>query len=145
MQFTPRPTIGGRSWLSIKLASEKHEKALALWANTTLGLMLHWWHSNKSQPGRSSIGKTALESLPVLDVTTLSASQLNEAARVFSKLETKPLKPMHEIDIDDNRRLLDTEFLFGVVGLDKSLFDAHGPMSVMRAKLAAEPSIRGHK
>ncbi len=48
MQFTPRPTIGGRSWLSIKLASEKHEKALALWANTTLGLMLHWWHSNKS-------------------------------------------------------------------------------------------------
>ena len=57
MQFTPRKTIGGRAWLSIKLSSVDQEKALVLWANTSLGLLLHWWHGNKQQPGRGSIGK----------------------------------------------------------------------------------------
>ena len=47
MQFTPRKTIGGRAWLSILLKSKDLEKALVLWANTSLGLLLRWWHSNK--------------------------------------------------------------------------------------------------
>ena len=42
-------------------------------------------------------------------------------------------------------RDLDADFLTGVLGMDKSIFRPHGPMAVMRAKLAAEPSIRGHK
>lgn len=54
MQFTPRPTIGGRAWLSIKLPSVELEKALVLWANTSLGLLLRWWHSNKQQSGRGA-------------------------------------------------------------------------------------------
>ena len=145
MQFTPRPTIGGRSWLSVKLATKAQEMALVLWANTTLGLLLHWWHSNKSQPGRSSIGKTALENLVALDVTQLSTAQLKKAETVFAKFATLPLEPMYEIDSDNNRRDLDSEFLSDVLGMDKSLFSPHGAMAVMRSKLAAEPSIRGHK
>lgn len=145
MQFTPRRTIGGRSWLSIKLATTDQERALVLWSNTTLGLLLHWWHSNKSQPGRSSIGKTVLETLAVLDVTQLSDKQLAKAKSVFTKFTTLSLKPMHEIDGDKVRRDLDMDFLGGVLGMDNSLFKPHGPMAVLRAKLAAEPSIRGHK
>ena len=49
MQFTPRKTIGGRAWLSISLSSVDQEKALVVWANTSLGLLLHWWHANKQQ------------------------------------------------------------------------------------------------
>ena len=52
MQFTPRRTIGGRAWLSIRLSSVEQEKALVLWANTSLGMLLHWWHSNKQQSGK---------------------------------------------------------------------------------------------
>jgi hypothetical protein len=37
MQFTPRKTIGGRAWLSIRLPSVEQEKALVLWANTSFG------------------------------------------------------------------------------------------------------------
>jgi hypothetical protein len=36
MQFTPRRSIGGRAWLSISLSSAEQEKALVLWANTSL-------------------------------------------------------------------------------------------------------------
>ena len=145
MQFTPRLTIGGRSWLSIKLATKEQEMALVLWANTTLGLLLHWWHSNKSQPGRSSIGKTTLETLAVLDVTQLTPAQLKQTESVFDKFRLAQLKPIHEIDEDNTRRDLDAAFLGGVLSMDKSLFTPQGPMRVMRAKLAAEPSIRGHK
>lgn len=51
MQFTPRKTIGGRAWLSIRLSSIEQEKALVLCANTSLGILLRWWHSNKQQSG----------------------------------------------------------------------------------------------
>jgi hypothetical protein len=110
MQYTMRRTIGGRAWLSIQLKSEEHEKALVGWANTTLGLLLHWWHANKQQSGRGSIGKSALQNLPVLDVTTLTPERLKAAAKVFDEMKDKPLLPMHEIDKDSVRRELDFRF-----------------------------------
>ena len=61
MQFTPRRTIGGRAWLSIRLASVEQEKALVLWANTSLGMLLHWWHSNKQQSGRGASASGAAD------------------------------------------------------------------------------------
>ena len=76
MQFTPRKTIGGRAWLSIRLSSVDREKALVLWANTSLGLLLHWWHANKQQPGRGIIGKSMLHTLPILDVAALDPELL---------------------------------------------------------------------
>ena len=86
MQFTPRKTIGGRAWLSIKLSSVDQEKALVLWANTSLGLLLHWWHGNKQQPGRGSIGKLMLQTLPILDVTALEPKLLAEAVKLFDAM-----------------------------------------------------------
>jgi len=40
MQFTPRRTIGGRAWVSVRLSSARQEKALVLWGNTSMGLLL---------------------------------------------------------------------------------------------------------
>ncbi len=42
MQFTGKKAIGGRAWPSISLNSPDEEKALILWANSTLGILLHW-------------------------------------------------------------------------------------------------------
>src|SRR5262249_32653619 len=98
MQYTARRTIGGRAWPSIQLRSPKQEKALVAWANTSLGLLLYWWHANKQQSGRGSIGKSALQNLPVLDVTTLGSERLEAAVQVFDQLSGKTLLPLHEID-----------------------------------------------
>jgi hypothetical protein len=79
MQFTPRRTIGGRAWTSISLTSEDQEKALVLWGNTSLGLLVHWWIANRQQSGRGNITPNVLEILPVLDVTALTADQSHKS------------------------------------------------------------------
>jgi hypothetical protein len=143
MQFTPRPTIGGRAWLSIKLPSVEHEKALVVWANTSLGLLLRWWHSNKQQSGRGNIGKSTLQTLPILDVTALSKKQLAAAVRIFNAMSSQPLMPVHEMANDPVRQKLDEDFARNVLGLAAPVLAAGGPLDVLRMKLSQEPSIRG--
>jgi hypothetical protein len=145
MQFTPRKAIGGRAWLSIRLASAKQEKALVLWANTSLGMLLRWWHSNRQQAGRGSISKSMLQTLPVLDVTALNATQLKAAVQLFDAMSGLDLLPLHEIDKDAVRQKLDRRFALEVLGLPTSVVQPGGPLELVRMKLAQEPSIRGGK
>ena len=145
MQFTERKTIGGRAWISIQLPEAAHEKALVLWANTTLGLLMFWWHSSKQQPGRGILTKTTLQTLPILDVTALDDARLAAAARLFDEMNQLPLRPLHKLDQDDNRKTLDRRFYGTVLGLDDSILDDGGPLDILRQKLCREPSIRGSK
>jgi hypothetical protein len=145
MQFTPRPSIGGRAWISIRLATAGLEKALVAWANTTFGLLLHWYHANKQQAGRGNIGRTALQDLPVLDVTALTVNQLKAAATIFDDLKGQHLLPLHELDKDPVRQRLDERFALEVLGLPESFARPGGPLELLRMKLAREPSIRGGK
>ncbi len=142
MQFTPRRSIGGRAWLSIRLSSAEQEKALVLWANTSLGLLLYWWHANKATSGRGTIAKSALHSLPILDITALNPKQLTEAAHLFDALSSRELLPLHQIDQDAVRRELDDKFATKVLGLPEPVLLS---LDLLRKKLAQEPSIRGHK
>lgn len=142
MQFTESKTIGGRAWISIKLETTDHEKALVLWGNSLLGLLMYWWHASKQQAGRGSLAKSALQDLCILDVTTLSPSQLADAAALFDETCQLPLKPLHELESDENRKTLDRRFYGEVLGLPESIL---GPLNVLRRKLSREPSIRGSK
>jgi hypothetical protein len=145
MQFTPRKAIGGRAWLSIRLPSVKQERALVLWGNTSLGMLLRWWYSNKPQSGRGSIGKSALQTLPVLDVTALPPNRLKAAVVIFDDLKCERLLPLHELDKDPVRKKLDERFAMEVLGLPVSFVRPGGPLELLRMKLAQEPSIRGGK
>lgn len=145
MQLTPRKTIGGRAWLSIKLATIEQEKTLVLWANTSLGLLLHWWHSNKQQSGRGSIGKQALQTLPTLNIPALTKTQIDEAVKIFDEMSNKELLPMHEIDKDPVRKDLDEQFARKVLGLPENILTEGGPLELLRLKLSREPSVRGNK
>ena len=145
MQFTPRKTIGGRAWLSIRLSSVDQEKALVLWANTSLGLLLHWWHANKQQAGRGSIGKKMLKTLPILDVTALEPKLLAEAVKLFDAMCEQPLLPLHELDRNPIRRELDEAFARNVLRLSEPILASGGPLELLRMKLSREPSIRGSK
>lgn len=145
MQFTPRKTIGGRAWLSIQLSSAEQEKALVLWANTSLGILLRWWHSNKQQSGRGNIGKSTLQTLPIVDITTLDAKGLAKAVKLFDEMCEKQLLPIHEIDKDPIRKELDERFAREVLGIPEPILAPGGALEVLRMKLALEPSIRGNK
>ena len=145
MQFTPRKTIGGHAWPSISLSSMDQEKALVLWANTSLGLLLHWWHANRQQAGRGRIGKKMLHTLPILDVTALDPKSLAEAVKLFDAMSKKPLLPLHEIDEDPIRKKLDEAFARNVLRLPEPILASGGPLELLRKKLSREPSIRGSK
>jgi hypothetical protein len=145
MQFTPRKTIGGRAWLSIRLESEEQEKALVLWANTSLGMLLRWWHSNRQQSGRGTIGKSTLQTLPVLDITALNPTQLAKAVALFDAMSGEQLLALHEIDRDLVRKKLDEKFAQNVLGLTASTIKPGGALELLRMKMAREPSIRGAK
>lgn len=145
MQFTQRKTIGGTAWISIQLPTPEHEKALVLWGNTLLALLMFWWHSSKQQPGRGRLAKTTLDSLPILDVTALSEAQLQRAAQIFNDTCQLELKPLHELDIDENRKTLDRRFYGEALGLPDAILADGGPLDILRQKLSREPSIRGSK
>jgi hypothetical protein len=145
MQFTSKKTIGGHAWPSIKLASVGQEEALVLWANSSLGLLLHWWYANKQQAGRGRIVLTALASLPVLDVTQLSKAALMEAVAIFNELKHQELRPMNEIAQDSVRAEIDTRLAAEVLGFSPELLAPDGPLALLRQKLALEPSIAGSK
>jgi hypothetical protein len=87
----------------------------------------------------------ALQDIPVLDVTALTAGQLAAAVQLFDATSALDLLPLHEIDTDPVRRDLDNEFARHVLGLPESIMEPGGPLELLRMKLAREPSIRGHK
>jgi len=143
MQYTETETMGGRAWISIKLKNPDQEKALALWGNTTLGILMHWHHANKQQAGRGNVVNTSLSNLDVLDVTSLTSSQLASAVKLFHKFKTRILLSVDEIASDIVRRELDEQFLTLVLDVSGSFVAEGGPLHVLRNKLAAEPSIVG--
>jgi len=145
MQYTPIKTLGGRAWLSVSLKTPEFEKALVLWANCSLGLLMHWWHSNRQQIGRGNIGKSALETMVVLDVAKLTSAQLEEAQTIFDKFSNRQMRPMHEMHLDPVRKELDEAVLFDLLGLPKTLRSTGGSLELLRTKLASEPSVAGHK
>jgi hypothetical protein len=145
MQFTGRPTIGGNAWPSVLLNNRDQEKALTLWGNSSLGLLLHWWHANKQQAGRGRIGVSALSSMPVLDVSKLSKKALSTAVTIFDELKIRELRPINEIDRDPVRHEIDTRLCTEVLGLPFEITAPDGPLSLLRQKLALEPSIHGGK
>lgn len=145
MQFTSKKTIGGRAWTSIKLENVEQEKALVVWANSSLGLLVHWWHANKQQAGRGSIGVSALESLPVLDVTKLSKDILSKLVAIFDDVKHKELRPVNEITQDTVRAEIDARLVTEVLGFPPELAATDGPLVLLRQKLALEPSVAGTK
>ncbi|MDD5509600.1 MAG: hypothetical protein PHI12_02130 [Dehalococcoidales bacterium] len=145
MQFTSKKTIGGHAWPSIKLADAEQEKALVLWANSSLGLLLHWWHANKQQSGRGRIVVSALASLPVLDVTKLPKDALSKAVAIFDDMKHRELRPVNEIAQDKVRAEIDARLSTEVLGFPPELIAPDGPMELLRQKLALEPSITGSK
>jgi hypothetical protein len=137
--LTERPVIGGRAWPGVNFHDPSHEAAFVLWANSTLGLLLHWWYASKTQSGRGSITLSRLSDLPLYDFRALTTTALARAAEVVEGLKGLQMRTFDEIDRDAARHKLDRLGLGEIFGLA-----GHGcPLDLLRRKLAREPSITG--
>ena len=117
--FTEYKSLGGRSWPNVRFESEKFDYAFALWGNSTLGILLHWWHSSRQDSGRGTTTIRSAESLPVLDLRTLTDDQLSTAESIFDEFRDKDLKPAYLADSDPNRALLDRRVICDLLGFDR--------------------------
>lgn len=142
-QFSRARAMGGRAWISVGLQDIRHEQALALWGNTTLGILLHWFVGNRQQSGRVGSGVAPLRRLPTLDVTALSEQQLAEVEALFVMFADQPLERAHLLAGDEVRTQLDAAFLVRVLGVPQSVVEPDGALAVLRRKLSLEPSIHG--
>lgn len=143
--MTERASIGGRAWPSVILENRQHEFVFALWCNSTLGLLCHWWMSNKSQDGRGCVTVTSIPLIPTFDFRLLTPDQHKAAKKMFASLAQKRLLPFDQIDDDPVRAELDQELLINVLGLSPKLCEPGGPIALLRQKLAQEPQIHANK
>ena len=140
--FTEQESIGGRAWPNVCFDDKRFDCIFAIWSNSTLGLLVHWWHSNRQVAGRGITTIRAAESLPVLDFRTLTEAQLATARTIFDEFRDRELRPAYLADADANRALLDRRVICDLLGFDE---DTYRAVRRLAAKWCAEPSVHGGK
>ena len=140
--FTDQRSVGGNAWPSVNFDDERFDYAFMMWSNSTLGLLCYWWHSNIQHSGRGWITIRAAESLPTLDLRTLTDAQLATAEAIFNEFRDKELQPAYLADADPNRALLDRRVICDLLGFDDATYQA---IRRLAAKWCAEPSVHGGK
>ena len=139
---TAEPCIGGRAWPSFALEFAAWEEVVALWMNTTLGLIGFWFAASRQQQGRANVTITRLSDLVVVDPRSLTQEQLSAAGDVFERFRLRPLLPANEAYRDATRQELDEALLCEVLGLPA---DVLIPLAVLRTQWCEEPSVHGGK
>ncbi len=140
--LTERESIGGWVWPNVIFDDKGFDCAFAIWCNSTLGMLSHWWHSSRQQSSKARISLRSTESLRVLDFRVLSDEQLGTAEAIFEEFRDRELKPAYLADADPNRALLDRRVVCDLLGFDQATYEA---VRQLAAKWCAEPSVHGGK
>ena len=141
-------TLGVRAWHTLSVQEDnpvirsRLEIALALWCNSTLGMLLHADHSNSAQEGRGQGNKGMLESLTTLDIQQLKAWQIDEALAMWQDFKDRKFQPFYQCAVDPVRIQLDECIVRDLLGLGE---DAVASVARLRQLLASDPSIHGSK
>ena len=109
------------------------DKALAVWLNSTLGVVTILGGASPKVLSRPNLSLDAMRSLPI---PVLESDHMTALADVFDQHADTPLLRLQDIETDHVRRSLD-DAVESVVG------NRVGDLSVTRQELAAEPSIVG--
>ena len=140
--LTPERALGGTAWPNFRLHDERWDEAMALWANSTLGLMAFWWTGSRQQQGRARITISQLPKLPVLHPRALPPGNLDRASAIFEEFRGRPLLPANEACRDDTRQALDRAVLVELLGLPDDVLEA---FANLRLQWCNEPSVHGGK
>ena len=141
-------TLGIRAWFALISRDDDpsicalQETALALWCNSTLGLLLHSNHADRAQHGRGTGNKGMLETLPTLEVRQLHPWQLDEAQAIYRDFQDRTFESFHRCAVDPARIELDRRIMTDLLALPT---EAQESVSRLRELLAADPSIHGSK
>ena len=131
--YTAKPTLASRVFPAFNVPQD-HEKTMAVWGNSMLGIVSFWSHAGKQQSGRGQSSKTSMEDMAVLDASKLKKHTLSKLDRIFDKYCTREFLPMNQCYRDENRAAMDAEML-SVLGIDE-------PVDDIRVRFCREPLVR---
>ena len=137
--MTREKVIGGQAWPSFICKNQSWNEPIALWMNTTLGLIAFWFKGARQQQGRSRISLELLDELPIYDMRGLTGEQIKAAKRVFKKFSEQDMLQASAADRDDVRQELDKIVLLEVFGLPSKIME---PLNLLRKKWCREPSVQ---
>lgn len=140
--LTEEKSLGGTAWPNFTLHNEAWEELIALWSNSTLGLMIFWWTGSRQHEGRSRQTISRLPDMPVIDPNLLSEHQWKLAHEKFQDLQSQPFLPANEAYRDESRKALDAFLLIELLGLPTDVLEA---LDNLRLRWCAEPSVHGNK
>ena len=123
-------------WWEVQVEDVATEKALAVWLNSSLGLLTIAAQRTSTEGGWVALKKADLKDLPVLDLRRLSASQLHALSRLFDRLATAEFERLPSLAHCPARRALDDG-----ISTILSLPD----LSTLRHLLASEPVIANRR
>ena len=123
-------------WWPIRVASETVEKALALWLNSSLGLLTIMAERTSTEGSWVAMKKADLEELPILDTRRLSASQLRRLSDLFDEMSEAEFERLPGMAECPARRRLD-DGVSELLGLPD--------LSNLRRLLATEPVVSNER
>ena len=123
-------------WWPVCVEDSATEKAIAVWLNSTLGLLTILAQRTSTRGGWVAMKKADLEELPVLDVRQLSPAQRQAMADLFDEMVQAEFARLPGMAGCPSRRSLDDGIsrILGLPGL-----------GTLRTLLASEPVVSNHR
>lgn len=123
-------------WWSLALKAElqepSFEKAMTLWFNSSIGLLLLLIYRLETEGAWVKLKKPLLQALPALDLQQLTSEQISLMASTYDRLCEQPLQPFPRMGSDPIRAEIDA-------CIAEALYTAD--FSLIRNMLAKEPVV----
>ena len=119
-------------WWEITLENDRQEKALAVWLNSSLGLLTIMAERTSTEGGWVAMKKGDLEQLPILNLRALPQPQLQAMAALFDELRAAEFNRLPAMADCPARRRLD-EGIAAILSLPD--------LSPLRRLLSTEPVV----
>lgn len=130
--------LGGRAWTTLRHVDPSVRASFALWANSTLGFLVHWTRGQRTHHGRSTTQVRAIAEMPCPMLDDLPPDDLMQALRDFEDLQERKLKPACKASEDEARMDIDRAVL-RLFGME----DVESAVSRIRKIWCLEPSVNG--
>ena len=123
-------------WWPVKMEDELHEKALALWLNSSLGILSLMAIRNTTEGGWVQPKKADLTQMKVFDFRVLESRKLEEIAELYDAFGTLEFERISAMVDCPSRRALD-DGLSEILGLPN--------LENLRRLLASEPAVSNRR
>ena len=105
---TDKPIMGGRAWCALLHDDPVIRFGFAIWANSTLGMVVHWSRAQRQQHGRSSTQLEGIRQMPCPDFNEdLTHARARELLETEPELLRTKLMPARDAYSDPARAALD--------------------------------------